>query len=243
MRWIKLKIFLSLLVFLPMGCVSEAVKKSYILKHIDGQKIVIDGRLDESQWSKAEAITSFSFPWQDKPAPFTEFRAFCDEGKLCFAFTVVDGKIVVEERFDTELVVDTEDRVEIFFAGNLDLNRYYCVEIDPHGRIHDYVASYYRKFDSEWDLAELKVKSLVTNSGYTIEAQVSLESLFSSVLPETAKDGEFYVGLYRAEFSRDNNGELVQEWVSWVNPDSKTPDFHIPSSFGLFYCDKDDQVR
>ena len=58
-------------------------------------------------------------------------------------------------------------------------------------------------------------------------------------------------GLYRAEFSHDRSGRPVvqkeslhnlgrkvegpppiEEWISWVDPKTKEPDFHVPASLG-----------
>jgi len=41
------------------------------------------------------------------------------------------------------------DRVELFFAKQAALNDYWCIEIDPSGRVHDYHAKHCRKFDSD----------------------------------------------------------------------------------------------
>ena len=45
-------------------------------------------------------------------------------------------------------------------------------------------------------------------------------------------------GLYRAEFSRKADGAVDEAWISWKQPDSETPDFHIPSSFGALLISK-----
>ena len=45
-----------------------------------------------------------------------------------------------------------EDRVELFFSNLTTLSEYYCIEIDPLGRILDYSAKHNRKFDENWDV-------------------------------------------------------------------------------------------
>src|SRR6185295_1059455 len=101
-------------------------------------------------WQRAEVLRAFSFPWSGRAAPATEFRAFADAERLYFAFDVTDDDVVVEKEFTGESTLDREDRVEIFFVRDPALERYFCLEIDPLGRVHDYTASYYRKFDSSW---------------------------------------------------------------------------------------------
>ena len=58
---------------------------------------------------------------------------------------VTDENVVTQEEWkDDESTVDNEDRVELFFAGgSVDkpttsgMEKYYGVEIDPQGRVHD----------------------------------------------------------------------------------------------------------
>jgi hypothetical protein len=49
---------------------------------------------------------------------------------------------------------------------------------------------------------------------------------------------EFFAGVYRAEFSRKPRGDVHFGWMSWVDPQTPKPDFHVASSFGVFeLCD------
>ena len=48
--------------------------------------------------------------------------------------------------------------MEVFFARDAALSRYFCVELDPLGRVHDYAASLYRKFDSSWNCPGLRAR-------------------------------------------------------------------------------------
>ena len=40
-------------------------------------------------------------------------------------------------------------------------------------------------------------------------------------------------GVYRAEFSMSDDG-VQENWISWVDPGTEKPDFHVASSFGEF---------
>ena len=87
-------------------------------------------------------ISDFTFPWSDQPAPKTTFRALTDDGRLHFAFDVEDADVIVADEWTGEATVDGEDRVELFFAKDESLTSYWCLEIDPAGRVHDYHARF-----------------------------------------------------------------------------------------------------
>jgi hypothetical protein len=42
------------------------------------------------------------------------------------------------------------------------------------------------------------------------------------------------VGVYRAEFSHLPSGGVHFGWLSWLQPITEKPDFHVPSSFGVW---------
>ena len=77
-----------------------------------------------------------------------------------------------------------EDRVELFFAGSYidkpgpdGMEKYYGLEIDPKGRVHDYSIEYYRKFDGKWNMEGLETKATVTDDGYIVEGKIPMKSL------------------------------------------------------------------
>jgi hypothetical protein len=70
--------------------------------------------------------------------------------------------------------------------------------------------------------------------------------------PQLKPGGRLRWGLFRAEFSHDRSGRPVvhresvhnrgrqldgpppiEEWMSWVDPKTEEPDFHVPTSLGL----------
>lgn len=199
----------------------------------------LDGKLDDAVWAGVPAVSgNFHFPWDAKEAPLTVFKAYADGEHFYFAFDVTDAKVVSIQEWKDESTVDGEDRVELFFAadrvdrpGSNGMARYYAIEVDPLGRVHDYSIEYYRKFDSAWTLAGLESKAMLTDAGYSVEGKIPLKSLQElGVL----HDGEMRTGVFRAEFSPSGGAEPLMEWISWVNPHTPTPDFHVDSAFGQF---------
>lgn len=193
--------------------------------------IHVDGEVTEPAWTNAWCVNTFVFPWSPRPAPATVFRAFVDAERLFFLFDVTDDDVVVEPAFAGESTVDREDRVEVFIARDAALDRYYCLEIDPLGRVHDYAARHYRKFDSEWACAGLRAAGRLRPGGYTVEASIPLRTLSEWVGQPVASGSMLRLGLFRAEFRRGALGSSNDNWLSWTQPATRAPDFHVPSAF------------
>lgn len=193
--------------------------------------IHMDGQLTEPAWNKARKEAGFVYPWSKRTPPATEFRALVDSERLWFAFDVEDADVVMAEEFSGELNLDLEDRVEIFFARDAALDRYFCIEIDPLGRVHDYAGRSYRKFDDNWNCAGLRAAGRISTRGYTVEASIPLESLSELLGRRISPGASLRVGLFRAEFGKGALGDADDNWMSRVKPNTASPDFHVPSAF------------
>lgn len=227
-----IKLATGLILTTAAGCASTPCPKKYNVRYLPGAEINVNGMLDESDWNKVYCERDFFFPWEERTTPVTEFRAFCDDDSFYFLFNVHDEDVVVEEMFDVETIVAREDRVEIFFACDDKLKDYFCLEVDPLGRILDYAASYYRKFDNSWNFPGVHIGAFITSEGYTVEGSIPLKSLEAVGLAPLGSGWVLKVGLFRADFNHGQNSELNEHWISWVDPGTKQPDFHVPSAFG-----------
>jgi hypothetical protein len=196
--------------------------------------IQVDGQLTEPAWNQAESLRAFSCPWSPRAAPATEFRAVADAERLYFAFAVSDPEVVVAKDWAGESTLDQEDRVEIFFARDAALARYFCLEFDALGRVHDYAASYYRRFDSAWNCAGLRAAGRIHPGGYTVEASIPLRTLADMMGGPVSPGSTLRVGLFRADFRPGALGDADDNWLSWVKPDTPRPDFHVPSAFAAW---------
>ncbi len=230
----------------------SATEKTYAVRFVPNAAITLDGRANESAWAQANVEKGFTFPWKAEPAPPTEFRAVCDEQYLYFHFLAYDEDIVVLDQLQDEEDAVLEDRVELYFAVDAKLHDYYCIEIDSRGRVFDYRGSYYRKLDPTWNLQGIEAKGASLAEGYEVEARIPLASFQAMGLPSILAGEKVRCGLYRAEFSHDRSGKQVvveetihnrgrktegppsiEAWISWVDPGTAEPDFHIPSSLGF----------
>lgn len=261
----------SLLVAVGAGCSSRAGGKAasppepayvepshkiggsqtYQVRWRPSAKIELDGRADEPAWAQAVVEKHFVFPWKQSPAPTTEFRALWDDVNFYFSYRVQDADIVVLERLAEERDVVFEDRAEFYLCRDERMKDYFCCEIDSRGRVFDYRASYYRRFDPKWNFAGLETKGSPLPDGYEVEGRIPLKDISALGFPTLRSGAKIRFGIYRAEFSHDRSGRPVvqqksihnlgrqvegpppiEEWISWVDPKTKEPDFHVPASLG-----------
>ncbi|HPA18360.1 MAG TPA: exo-alpha-sialidase [Verrucomicrobiae bacterium] len=224
---------------------------TYRARFLPKAQIKIDGNPDEPDWGQAEALRAFRFPWNPDPVPSTEFRAICDADHLYFAFDVDDADIVALDDFTDEADAVLEDRAELYIALDDQMTRYFCVEIDSRGRPFDYSASYYRQFVRKWKFDGLATAAHVRQGGYNVEGSIPLKSLEALGFPPLKPGARIRWGIFRAEFSHDRSGKSapakpsihnlgrrmkdpppIERWMSWVDPRTTEPDFHVPTSLG-----------
>jgi len=224
---------------------------TYTVQYLPQVQIKLDGHLDEAHWSFASVESDFVFPWQERAAPRTDFRALCDDDSFYFAFRVVDADLFVLDDLPEEGYAVFEDRVEIYFSRDDQMQKYYCIEMDPHGRIMDYSGSYYRQFDLNWRCPGLETQGAILDNGYTVEGRIPLTTFVDLGFPTLRPGTRIRFGLFRAEFSHDRSGRPVgqkdsihnlgrringppplEAWMSWIDPNVTLPDFHVPSALG-----------
>lgn len=181
-------------------------------------------------WSAAEVLTDFTFPWEQREASLTEFRALWDETHLHFRFDCQDDDLVLPDGPTPKDRVLGSDRVEIFFAPDLSLKPYFCLEMSPRGDVLDYEANFYREMNWDWQCEGLELTAEITGNCYTVTGSIPLNTLREL---KVLRSQEFYAGIYRAEFHHKPDGTVHSGWMSWINPQTKKPDFHIPVSFGI----------
>ena len=224
---------------------------TYPVRYLPRAKILVDGRADEPDWALTHVENRFVFPWKQAVAPLTEFRALYDDAFLYFTFRVHDEDVVVLDTLRDKQDVVLEDRVEMFFSRDEQMSEYYAIEVDPLGRTYDYRGAYYRQFDPTWAWPGLETKGTLREQGYEVEGRMPLASFESFGFSRSRPGVKIRCGLYRAEFSHDRSGRPVvqqdsmhtqgrraaspppiEDWISWIDPGTPQPDFHVPSSLG-----------
>jgi Domain of unknown function (DUF1083). len=205
--------------------------KAYVVKAIPNNQLSITGKADDPSWKMANILTDFGSPWREFDHTTTEFRALWDSENLYFMFQVVDISIHIDKMGIGNESINVSDRVELFFRQDDSLNPYYCLEIDPTPRIMDFKALPNRVFDFNWNWPEnnLIVKSHSHSNGFIVEGSISRASLEKLNLIQNNK---IETGIFRAKYEKVDASTYEPIWISWVDPKTETPNFHIASSFG-----------
>ncbi len=205
----------------------------YQVHFIDSYALDINGKGDNTIWLKAPKLTSFIYPWNEGSPPSMSFQSLHNTKWLYGLYIVMDTKPIIsytDQNAKTDVLAS--DRVEIFLRKNKKMNPYYALELDSKGRIFDNEARYHRSFNQNWTWpqGELIVKTNAFSNGYSLEFAISKKSLRKLGL---LNKNRIQAGLFRGECISLKGREAEFKWISWVRPDSPTPDFHIPSSFGV----------
>ena len=200
-------------------------------------EVTISGNVDDPQWNVANNLTDFKSPWDNKPVDPISFRALYDEEYLYFSFIVADNEVYTDLKDDSKESIAQSDRVELFLRSNYLLDPYYCLEIDTQPRVMDFLARPNRDFDLgwSWPAAGIEVKSAIDEQKFSVEGKLSLASLKTLNLLMQDKLGYYLeVGVYRAKYTRETIGQNKATWITWVDPQTEHPEFHIKDSFGVF---------
>jgi hypothetical protein len=188
------------------------------------QEIKVDADLEKHEWKNSVLVNGLISPWDNSGFDETRFNAYVSNDYFNFCFVVSDNTPVTFQ-FENELTVAKEDRVELFFSNDTTLDNYYCIEMDPNGNILDYSAKFYRQFNESWNFTSKEIATKVIENGYIVEGRISLDELRKLGITE-----QYYLGVFRADFKSSDPSDVT--WYSWIKPNSKEPDFHIPSAFG-----------
>ena len=207
--------------------------KTYKVNFVKQNEKVNIEKLDCNFWEKANCLTDFCSPWKTEPFSKIEFRARWNADYLYFNFQVFDSEIYIDRKDNSTDSICNSDRVELFFRKDEQLSPYYCLEMDVDTRILDFEA--YPKwnfdYDWKWPKGHLEIYSFKNPNSFTVQGKISMTSLIELDL---VKNNVIEVGVYRAKFSKDKNGNYEPTWITWVNPNTAEPNFHIASSFGKF---------
>lgn len=191
----------------------------------------LESLLTASVWDVLPKVTGFHAPW-DGLDDKTEFRCFVTDSLFLFRFDVLEETLTLKDGFQSEMDVEPEDRVEIFFSHPGKLDTYVGAEMDPAGRMLDYKCTYYRNFDYDWNFKTLEYSHEIRAGGYSVAGSVTLGELSEFGVD---MDAGFLMGVFRADFRPDGG----VNWYSMKLTDDKSADFHQPKVFFPARADKE----
>ncbi|MBJ6367138.1 sugar-binding protein [Snuella sedimenti] len=207
--------------------------KTYDVKHCANTVVKLTGKGLDTAWEKAVVLSDFISAWDPEPVKKIEFKALYDDDNFYFLFKVYDREVHIDKTDDTNASINESDRVELFFRSDTNLSPYYCLEIDPSPRLMDFKAYPNRNFDFNWNWPQedITIKSDIQDRFFTVEGAISLKSLSDLKL---LKNNKIETGVFRAKYNKQPDSSYEPTWISWVDPQTPTPDFHIASAFGVF---------
>src|SRR5690606_23112288 len=97
------------------------------------------------------------------------------------------------------------------------MDPYYCLEIDPLGRVQDFMARPDKNFDFGWDwpLEDICIKADITETYFTVEVVLSFDALRRYHL---LNKNTIEAGIFRAKYHQQSNGQFTPTWITWVDP-------------------------
>ena len=231
--------------------------KKYIAHRID-QPIIIDGKLDDSQWSNVDWTDNFvDIEGSLKPKPFfnTKVKMLWDSTYFYFGAQLEEPHIwaTLTQR---DAVIYKDNDFEIFLDPDGDTHNYYELEINALGTEWDLLLlKPYHDVDNwqttvaidSWDIIGLKSKVFLdgtindpsdTDIGWSIEVAIPwqvLEETTANFHPEIGE--QWKVNFSRVHWNRDVvNGKYVktnEREYNWVWSPQGHIYMHIPELWGL----------
>jgi hypothetical protein len=208
-----------------------------IESRLSDSDFVPDGDLEKLAWRKAHFV-EFDHDWAGKqhyPQAATRVRSLWTPSHVYFAFWCNHSGLNVFPEDDPKEEKDglwERDVVEIFINPRpRRVEHYYEFEVSPNNLW----------IDLEIDLNRRSFNDMTWNSGFshatwidekiwTCEIRIPVRALCGEDEGPSVHD-EWRVNFYRADGEGDNT---VRRLLAWSPTRSPKPNFHVPSSFGLF---------
>ena len=203
---------------LPQAANGSLNERPTILAHqLNGDAIVIDGRLDEAVWARAEAAGGFmqADPKRgDPPSQETVFKVAYDEDALYFAIACFEtNPTAVSSALSRRDRIDNSDLVSFYLDPYLDRTTGYNFRVNPDGVQMDQYVFNDGEMDRDWD-AVWEAETYRDSTGWYAELRIP----FSSVRYRPAPEMTWGLQVYRWMHGRGED-------TAWVNWERNAPGF------------------
>lgn len=192
----------ALIVFILAAVQAQSEKPPvYVARHaVD--TIRVDGKLDETSWTRATRITSFRHIYDPtRPSKFpTEAAIAWDDANLYVAFTCTDPEPWGRMRKRDDRLWE-EEVVELFLDPDGDGLNYAELEVSPHNVVVDLLLARRGADTAEslrWNIDGLQTAVGRDAKGWIAEMAIPWKSLSAAGVAAAPKPGdEWRAGLYR----------------------------------------------
>lgn len=209
--------------------------------HRADDRIVVDGRLDETAWGRAASLTDFAFPWHaagDKEQ--TVVKLLWDEAHLYAAIVCHDAHIAaVATGHDAPLGHD--DCVELIVAPDpARPNRYFNIEWNPAGAHVDAFRPDGKQGPrrGDWNPVGMQVVTAVagtcnedrdTDRQWVVEAAIPWAAFTAPDADEAPRPQPGTVWGFNIN---RHGGTTNPQYSQWSASDTPKPSFHVPHRWG-----------
>ena len=201
--------------------------------------INVDGKLDEADWSAAQAI-SLQFPWDQQTGAKqkTNVKMLWDDSNLYIGYSCDDNDITAV--FDTrDDPTYKDDCVEIFISPNSDkLDLYYGLEMNCRAVLYDYFYVFKRNIIKRFNMKGVKLATQLrgtlnargdTDQGWDLEVAIpfrNFDDLTKGIPPKPGTS-------WRVNLNRWDGVRPDRRLSIWSPSGLKQPDPHNPVRFGI----------
>lgn len=200
-----------------------------------GEKITIDGKLDETAWMQAASTGFFTDIYGDRTVnPTTEAKMLYDNNNLYVAVMLKDDDVWGNfTKRDDPLY--REEALEIMIDADGNGATYYELQVSPANVIYDAYFPFRRKDRNlEWDsklISAVTVQGTLnkrddTDEGWTLEVAIPLSSIEDAGRNPPAPGDGWRLNFYRMEHPK-RGGVTASMWTPTL-----VGDFHTLDRFG-----------
>lgn len=201
--------------------------------------IVIDGKLDEADWTKAKSVGDFKFAWYTSgKKEQTVAKMLWDDQYLYVAYRCEDAHIsATRTKRGSDVWLD--DCVEVFASPNPDnLNDYFNVEMNANGFCLE--GHHPKGVDTDakprWRADGIQIATTIhgtknndadSDEYWILEAAIPLAAYKGVAKNTPPKSGD----VWRLNLNR-LGGKTNEQFSQWSPGTTKEPQFHSPKDFG-----------
>jgi len=165
--------------FLPAQTEQSNERRTYTTSRVNGQPLILDGRLDDPAWELVDWSSEFIQRDPDEGAPptaQTQFKVLYDDDALYFGFRCFDDPQLL-----TEMLARRDwfpgDWVEVNIDSYYDQRTAYSFTLSLSGtRGDEYISEDGNNWDSSWDPV-WEGATAVDEEGWTAETRIPLSQL------------------------------------------------------------------